>query len=217
MRGFLICFTGVDGSGKTTHSRVLMKYLENKGYSCKYIWGGSRPILAYSFFGLTRLFGYWKMTRKDAYTDPLEAAPKNVANRLTVLWRLLLFVDFQIRSLITTRFWLSMSKSVICDRYFYDILMELERADASSSKFMWILAETLPKPLVAFLLDVPETLAVQRRGFSKEELVAKRRAFLQIGRALDLVIIDASQDFAKNHERICSLTTQALMEASMQP
>ena len=205
-RSFLICFTGVDGSGKTTHAKSLIISLDEMGYSCKYVWGASRPILSYAFFIFTRLLGYWKKTRKNAYTDPLEYAPRNIAEKLGMVYRFFLFLDFQIKISLKIRLPLILRKPVVCDRYFYDLLMELQLSNVSSERFTTILSKTLPQPVITFLLDVPETLANQRRGFSCEELGAKRRVFLQIGKFFGFVIVDSSKDFSSNQKRIRALT-----------
>jgi dTMP kinase len=205
-KSFIICFTGVDGSGKTTHAKSLIKFLDKMGYCCKYVWGGYRPFLSYTFFILTKLLGYWKKIRKNAYTNPLEYAPRNIAEKLGVVYRLFIFLDFQIKALLKIRLPLTFKKVVICDRYIYDLLIELELSNISSKRFTTILSKTLPQPLITFLLDTPDNLASHRRGFSIEELAAKRRAFQQIGKVFDLVTVDSSKDFSSNHKQICTLT-----------
>jgi dTMP kinase len=204
-QGFLICLTGADGSGKTTHARALVKYLREKGYSCKYIWGASRPVVSYVFFLSTRLLGFWKKTKKDRYTDPLELAPRNLANRLSLLWRLLLFVDFQIRTFFRIRLPLLLGKIVVCDRYFYDLLMDLSVAGLSSERFALILSSNLPKPSIAFLLDAPQDILSKRRGYSAEELAAKRTAFVRLGNMFDLITINSSLNYLENQNAIRNL------------
>lgn len=202
----MICFTGVDGSGKTTHAKALIKYLTESGCSCKYVWGASRPILSYAFFVFTRVLGYWKKTRKNAYTDPLEHAPRNLAKKLAILWQFFLFLDFQIKATAKIRLPLALGKVVVCDRYFYDLLMELQRSNVPSDRFMVILSKTLPRPLVTFLLDVPESLACQRRGFAYKEIAMKRRFYLKMTKTFGFVIVDSFKDFPSNQKRICALT-----------
>lgn len=205
-RSCLICFTGIDGSGKTTHAKSLIRYLDENGCSCKYVWGASRPFLSYVFFVFTKILGYWKRTRKNAYTDPLEYAPRNIADKLGVIWRFFLFLDFHVKTTFIIRLPLVLRKTVICDRYFFDLLMDLQLSNVSSERFVMMLSRTLPQPLITFLLDVPETLANQRRGFSLEELAEKRKVFLQIGKFFDLITVDSSKDFSNNQKRIRALT-----------
>jgi thymidylate kinase len=196
----------VDGSGKTTHARSLMIYLDQSGYRCKLVWGGYRLIFSYAFFAFTRSLGYWKKVKQDAYTNPLEFAPERVSKKLGTLLTLLIFVDFQIRTSLKIRLPMLLRKLVICDRYFYDVLMELERSNMLSERFTRILSRTTPKPLIAFLIDAPETLTSKRRGFSREELSSKKRIYLKIAKNLGLVVIDSSREFSENQNRIRTLS-----------
>ena len=196
----LICFTGVDGSGKSTHAKALFVYLKQNGINCKYVWGASRPLLAYAFFALTRVFGYWKRTKENTYTDPLEFAADRLASKLAVLYRFLLFVDFQIRTTTKLRIPLILGKTVVCDRYFYDLLMDLERSDTLSNRFVSILSRTLPRPLLVFLMDAPENLMQKRRGFRLEELKIKRKIFLEMAKTYDFCVLDSSEDFWINQK-----------------
>ncbi len=202
---YLICFTGVDGSGKTTHAKSLQKYLEDKGYTCKYVWGTSRPIFSYAFLVFARSLGYWKKTKKNVYTDPLEYAPSELASKLGRIWRLFVFADFQIKTLVKTRPFLMLRKIVILDRYFYDLLMDLRVSHTSSEEFVRRISKTLPRPQLTFLLDAPPSLTAQRRGFAWHDLKTKREAFLQIGQQFQFCVVDSSQDFNVNQQRIRDL------------
>ena len=95
---------------------------------------------------------------------------------------------------------------MVCDRYFYDLLMELERSNVSSDRFTVMLSKTLPRPLITFLLDAPEGLACQRRGFAYKELAVKRRFYLEMAKTFGFVIVDSSKDFSSNQKRIRALT-----------
>lgn len=202
--GFLVCFTGIDGSGKTTHAKSLRNFLSKNGYTCHYVWAASRPILAMAFFALTRILGYWKKTKKDMYTDPLEFAPYKLRSKLGLVWRLLLFIDFQIKVLATTRPLLACGRVVICDRYIYDIFMELQKSGLYTTGFGRLLSKTVPEPTITFLLDVPESIANLRRGIPVEELSARRHLFLRLAETYDFTILDSSRDFSENRGEIQS-------------
>ncbi|MEM3378391.1 MAG: hypothetical protein QW674_05540 [Candidatus Bathyarchaeia archaeon] len=204
-KGVLICFTGVDGSGKTTHARSLMKYLKQTGYSCEYVWGASRPIFSYIFFAFTKLMGYWRITKENAYTNPLEYAPKRLAKKLGPLLLFLYFIDFQIKTSLKIRLPLMFGKNIICDRYFYDLLMELERSNLSSQRFVSVLSVTLPQPTVTFLLNAPEILIGERRGFSYMEIKSKMKIFLELSKVFNFIVVDSSKDFSYNHKKICEI------------
>jgi thymidylate kinase len=183
-----------------------MACLSQSGYRCRLVWGGYRLIFSYAFFAFTRLLGYWKEVKQDDYTNPLEFAPERVTKKLGILLTWLIFVDFQIRTSLKIRLPLLRKKPVICDRYFYDVLMELKRSNMLSERFTQILSRTTPKPLIAFLIDAPENLTSKRRGFSTEELSSKRRIYLKIAKNFGLVVIDSSREFSENQSRIRTLT-----------
>ena len=203
---FLICFTGIDGSGKTTHARALLKFLKKNGYSCVYVWGAFRPILSYTFFASTRLFGYWKIIRKNAFTNPLEYAPKKVAKNFSWVMRLFFFIDFQIKTLLKIRLPLLLGKNIICDRYFYDLLIELELINLSSKNFVYLMLRTLPQPLITFLMDANENAINKRRNFSLKELQSKRKIFLRMGKSFNFIVINSELDYSNNQKRIQELT-----------
>jgi len=213
-KGHLICFTGVDGSGKTSHAKSLLSHLETKGYTCKYVWGASRPVLSFYFLIFAKLLGYWKETKKNVYTDPLEYAPKKLAEKLGRFWRLFVFVDFQIRVAAKIRPYLVIKEIVVLDRYFYDLLMDLDVSKTSSEEFVRRISEALPRPQVTFLLDAPPDLTAQRRGFSLQDLKAKRETFLQMGERFQFYVVDSSQDFEANQQRIRDLTLAAIEKNS---
>lgn len=200
-KGYLICFVGVDGSGKTTHAKSLVNFLIQNGFSCVYFWGAFRPILSYPFFALTRVLGYWKETKKDAYTDPLEFTPEQFRKKLGNLWRLFIFIDFQIKAL-AIRIFLVCKRLIVCDRYVYDILMELRLSKLHDYRFENLLCGTVPKSLVTFLLDVPDRVAATRRPMNIENLSAKRETLKNMAKIYDFVVVNSANEFLQNQEQI---------------
>jgi thymidylate kinase len=215
-RSFLICFTGVDGSGKTTHAKYLKSHLEEQGYSCTYVWGGFRPFFAYFFFAFTRVLGYWKHTKKNAYTDPLEYAPRLFVKNFGKVWHLFIFIDYQLKALVKIRLPLLVGKVVICDRYFYDFLMELRLSHVSSKKFTFAISKGVPKPLVTFLMNIPETLAENRRNFSYEFFSKRNEVFLDLAKTFDFRVIDSSEPLLGNQRKIRQETLRRVQELASQ-
>lgn len=203
-KGILICFTGVDGSGKTTHAKSLLHFLSEQGFSCSYVWGASVPFLSYLLYGFTRLLGYWKKIKKGVPNDPLELAPFYLRRKaLGWTWRCLLFIDFHIKTLIKIRLPLIFGKVIICDRYVYDMIMELMNDNLYSESFGKIVLETIPTPKIVFLMDVPEGLAhIRRTSIDKKNLSKKRMIFLSLARSLNFFILNSSSDFVMNQRRI---------------
>lgn len=57
---------------------------------------------------------------------------------------------------------LERGKTVICDRYFYSCLANLRARGYLDDNWIYEISESIPKPDVAFFLDVPVELAVSR-------------------------------------------------------
>lgn len=202
-RRALICFTGIDGSGKTTHAKSFVKYLKENGYSCTYVWAASKPFFSYILFGFTRLLKYWKTARDDAFLDPLELAPQPIHDRFGPIVRLFFFMDFQIRTLFKVKIPLWLGRIVICDRYVYDLIMELMLHDLYSSRFGNLLLRTIPLPQLTIFTDVSENILVKRRStLPSKNLPEKKKIYLKLAKTFEFIILDTSVDFEENQRKI---------------
>lgn len=199
----LICFTGVDGSGKTSHAYTLLLFLRKRGYASKYVRAASRPIFVYPFLLITRIFGFWKKIKKGAWTDPLGNAPKLVKQKLSGLFHLLLFIDFQIIFFIKVYLPSLMTDIIVCDRYVYDLIIELVLSNIYSSNFAKIVLRTAYKPDITFLMDAPlHTIMQRRQDVEKENLQIKINAYRKFAKIFGFKIIDTTTDFRSNQAYI---------------
>jgi thymidylate kinase len=210
-RGFLVCVIGLDGSGKTTHTNHLVKFLSEKGYSAKYVWAASKPFFSYFLFGLTRLLGYWKTSNKDAFTDPLELASEPVREKLGLLVRILFFVDFNLRTITKIRLPLLLGRIIVCDRYVYDIIMDLMYSDLYSFQWYSLLIRTVPKPDIAFFLDADaEVICSRRSNFSINTMRRKRKVYSRFAQIFGFHIFNTSNSFIENQNGIREETAHVL-------
>jgi len=199
----LICFTGVDGSGKTKHAKHLLHFLRKRKYSSLYVRAASRPIFVYPFLIITRILGYWKTIKKDSWTNPLENAPPIIRKKFGMLYRFLLFIDFEIISLLKVWLPLLFVRVVICDRYVYDLIVELALSSLHSKNFAKLILYATPKPKRTFLTHAPPQLVVQRRpSLTIRSLHAKMVAYLKLARILDFEVVDTATKFEVNQDNI---------------
>lgn len=197
----LLCFIGTDGSGKTSHAKNLNRFLLDKGYSSKYVRAASRPILLYPFIAFARIFGFWKSVKRGAWTDPLEMAKPTVRKGLGRVYRLLLFVDFEITTFLKVRVQMMFTQVLICDRYIFDLLMELLLSDLDSANFTKMMLAANPTPKRTFFLNAPLQVVIRRRPeFSEENLRRKQEVYQEFARIFGFTVIDTSNPFEQNQE-----------------
>jgi dTMP kinase len=216
MNTILLCFIGVDGSGKTSHASQLTLYLSQKGYSCKYVRVISRPILLYFFLIFTKLCEYWGPFKKGVWLNPIFNAPESVAKNLGKIYRLLLLVDYALIIFLKVILPMRLKRVLICDRYVFDVIIELALSNLLTRRFAKVLLSMSPFPNVMFFLNTSFTDINKRRPeFSPGFLIKKQKMYQNFLRGLNLNLytIDTSKSFNLNQLYIRRLTQRILNQS----
>ena len=179
MRGKLVSIEGIDGCGKSTHARLLARWLRSKGY---------------------------KVIVTDEPTNgPIGRIIKRILRgelKVPVAAEALLFAADRLHhaeKLIIPA--MRAGKIVITERYTYS---SLTYQAARGLQMPWIakLNERAPKPDLAILIDVPAYVAVQRiEGSRKLDTFEKdlrlqrkvRTIYLQVAKKKRLKIVDGAR------------------------
>ena len=98
-KGKLICFVGIDGSGKTTLTKGLIKMMNERGKRYKYVYGKLEPFILNPFIILGRLIF---LRGKDMFRDYAEysSIKRDRIKRSPILasiYRNILLFDYFIR------------------------------------------------------------------------------------------------------------------------
>ncbi len=156
------------------------------------------------FLGVTRILGFWTEVKKGDWMDPLEKAPEKVRRKLAILFRFVLFLDFQFTAFLKVRVPLFMGKIVICDRYAYDLIMELMVSNLFTSKFGALMLRTIPVPRKVFFADTQLSIILDRRpGSNQQRVWAKRNVYRKLAENLHfqtintLLTLESNQEFIK--------------------
>lgn len=176
-KGLFIVLEGIDGAGKTTIAKMLIKYLEDKGYKTLYTY---EPTDSYYIEVLKTKYN----EIRDAYIDALTYA-----------------VDRLIHVKNVIKPYLDKNYIVVCDRYFYS---SIAYQTVQGAPFEWILEinRFALKPDIALYLDVDPYIGLKRKAGYKSRfpeyesidfLMKVRNIYLKMVEKKMLIPINASR------------------------
>ncbi|HEX6287616.1 MAG TPA: hypothetical protein VFZ66_00420 [Herpetosiphonaceae bacterium] len=184
----LICFNGIDGSGKSLQAHQLVDRLNASGYPAVYVWsGGTGP--------LTRLLA---RVSKSLLRRRASAVPAT-SETSTPYRAYLSFTQRVFKRRLVRTAWLHLSllehmaeiwttivphliggRIVVCDRYIYDRLVNIAVLCNTSpedltrqlrlARLYWV-----PQPNKWFFIDVPADVAFSRKDDVPDILFLERR------------------------------------------
>ncbi len=205
-KGLLICFTGIDGSGKTTLSKYLGEYLNTINLPNNYLWWFEaenssifRKFLRFVAFGNER-------HKKNNSIKQREHIKKNFF--LSNISQILILFDYFSQSILKVRIPIFFGKTVICDRYIYDVIVsfavQFNYSEKNFEKKLNTIIAIFPVPDLVFLLDVPEKISFSRKDdvFDPKHLSKPRNVYSRIRNECryqnmlntELAIIDGTRD-----------------------
>lgn len=210
--GALICFSGIDGSGKTTEAESVVEELRERDVDATHVWARWRPVVSYPFMGV--LFVAFRWRRKDYHKSELI---KRVWGYFLVADHLLFFLRFVYPHLRRGR--------VVCvDRYKLDQLVEMRYDGVYRERSADLIRRWLPDPDATFLMDVPAEVANDRKQDTGEMLdrlnvdaepidyLRERRGYFLEYAGEDVVVVDTSRPMTETHEEVTRRVWEAYLE-----
>jgi thymidylate kinase len=215
-RGMIVSLSGIDGAGKTTHGRALVRAFETSETRARLYW---------SRFGSSQHEGH-----NDRNGQP-ECNPMDIASSLArrrrrlenpmmrACWLTVNLVQYTARCNLHVRVPRLLGAVVVCDRYTYDAMVEIQASLSDGSRWSqragWLVGRLCPRPNVAWLLDVGSEVSVERQAEQGSdeavcaELERQHSDFLALASANRLRILVTSVD----PEETCSqLVRETLLE-----
>ena len=190
--GLLITFCGLDGCGKSTQIAMLQEILEDMYLS---VFLTKQPT---DFVRQSNIFrAYMDQPDHDAFDYralSLLCASDRVQHGNRVI-----------------RPQLENGDTVISDRYFYSCLANLRARGYTEDNWIYEISGSVPKPDIAFFLDVPVKTAVARvrsraaerdRYIDMELQYRLREEYLEIARENGGIILNSGETPEKTHQRI---------------
>lgn len=199
----LISISGIDGSGKSTYAEHLCDILNFCEIRTRTVWSriGSSGFLK-PFSKMVKFFYYFK--KRKCFSDYSENAGEAEIRRKDLFEELAVFRWVGISLLLIEMLWhyfykvalpLVFKNVVICDRYVYDSLVDVNtrygiNSDSREGRlFKKILTTLTPKADIAYVLNIPlaeacnrEKIDLQESGFIEDQI----NAYKAIAKLFDL-------------------------------
>ncbi|REE28986.1 dTMP kinase [Methanothermobacter defluvii] len=218
---FLISFSGIDGSGKTTLARHVTTLLRRHGIKCNYVYGRLEPRLLKPFIFIGRRIFLRNKDMFNDYEDYSNQKRKGIKKHsfLFKIYFYIMVLDYLIQLFLRIKIQLFLGNSIICDRYIFDTVIndfavDMEYTTNDMKKKIDKFFRFFPKPALAFFIDVPEDIAFKRKNDTPslkylEERTAKYRF---LASEYDMITLDGSEDL----EKIKKLIEKRIFKADSQ-
>ncbi len=212
----IICFTGIDGSGKTVQARKLVERLNAEGHPAVYAWTGGRAYLTRPLIWLAkRLLRAPRLATRSAaasssskdmgatgaqYHSYLSSTRRLFKNKLVArAWRHISLIEHTGEILAVALPHVLRGRIVVCDRYIHD-------STIGTAVLAGVAPEALPQllrlppfypvpcPAQWFLIDVPAEVAFNRRADVVDVAFLEQRIplYRAAARAVGMVVIDGT-------------------------
>lgn len=204
-KSLFICFIGIDGSGKTSLAKGLVKSTPRLGIKSKYVRCRFESFkLLWIFIEVVKkvliVSGKKKTDNSPEGTETRRELFKNPF--FSRVYENLLFFDYFWQILFKVRLPLAFGKNIICDRYFYDTVIDMAVDFGSTepevhkmvSKFLSI----APEPGLVFLVDLPVEVAYRRNllksdGLRQDYIAERRNVYLSLGKRREITVLNGAQ------------------------
>ena len=197
IRPLVICFSGIDGSGKTTQLTFIAERLKETGIRYKYVRLRWAAFLSYPFLVFCRLTGFtrWKIQRGVLCVEHNFYTNKAIAR----IWTLVFTFDIIIHYYYRVRLPLRRGYHVLCDRFILDALVDMMYDTRQPELFNKLAGKLLlslvSKDYLTLFFDLDEQKAYERKKDvpSIDFLRERRRLYRALAHRFNIPILDAGK------------------------
>jgi thymidylate kinase len=195
----IVILTGIDGSGKTQHARILASDYLKSGTKCRYVWMRSAYFFSLPFMTICRVLGFTGVHRLE---DSVEYS-EHIYNKkpIVFLWPWIQLVDVILY--VATKIYVPLIQGyrLVVDRFVYDILVDVmvdvNKPELYKTLVGRLMLSLIPSHAITFLFDIDEDTALKRKNDipDKRYLTKRRSHYLALARYQKIVKIDSSSAF----------------------
>ena len=193
--GAIVCIDGIDGSGKTTHSLALVRYLRAKGLKAIYL----KPLYLGFKEGAGKRRGRGSLLSRlhrlkgvlSHRSGPSSLLVKGLLTIAVVLYA------FFVRALVLARYRRS-GYIIICDRYFYYWAFVIWGTSALK------VVRSLPRPDRCVILNLPLTSVIKSRIHEEHDRLLPlsyyallHKCYLLLGKLFGFPLINTAKDLSE--------------------
>ena len=193
-RRLLVAFSGVDGSGKSTQIRMLEERLAKTRVRVLHIRCRWRPVVSLPLLVVFRKLGYAKYhIGGGSYIVETRLAGKR---GLASLWIILTQLENVVKTGLKLVFPMLLGRSVICDRYVLDMLVDGMAGlhdRPGRMRLGFNLLRLFPRPDFAFFMDIDPEVAFKRKPDlpTLEDYVERLRLYRELSSLWGVTVVNA--------------------------
>lgn len=216
LRMSVIVFIGLDGSGKTTLSKKLKRILESEfTVKCKYVWVKFGESIIGAILNKNK-----KRKTKTKMIEKSKGNPFKLTSNKFILYIYLYYLLFEhwIRIILHVRIPHMLGKTVLCDRYYFDTIVDIVvNFDFSyeKSKNISKCLIGMPKPDLIFYVKVPADIAYQRKKdiYEIDYLRDRYRIYSIFEKNPKVIVLDGTLTVGKLEKQIRDVIDSKLIGA----
>ena len=212
----LIVFTGIDGSGKTSHSVTTAEFIRKHGFNCTYYHIFKHPILSALSVFFAKIRGK-PIQRSGDYHEVVYTKEfrRKIRKSLAIVRPLAQYIDnwLYIGSKLFYN-WIR-GRWVICDRYFYDYYIRFKCLGYPVPKFLEKLVFSFtPKPHLLIVLDVDPKISYTTRKHEHPYwyYVLARKEYYKIAKLFNAPIVNTERDYDMVQEILNEIMLRILLK-----